>query len=374
MKPALTGPGDCGRATPPHTIAAVRLGFLLVVLAAALWLYWYVDNRLVSVYVTRLPSGLIFLMEDSRHPALQHLRQQEGIDRVVASPGDELVRLQALAKWTSQLFPATTPFPDYPPWDAAELLRQIRAGETGGFCAQYAFVFGQSCQSLGYQVRYCDLASADRETSHLVPEVYLPSRRKWVVFEPQFGFSYSDEQGTPLGVLDLHEIQVGLRAGRVVEAPGGEPVFPEKSGLFRHYRYYQRNNFLSVPSFYTVQVVSGGLQWLFEHYRPVCKPRDAGGEAGGRADFDFTPAVGEATRTMAFSADSFLAAVCGEELGRVIRIKAPARVLDDVVKRMLSRDLEYHPLDRNTSWWPVPRSRFPPPGPKRTAAPSATGR
>jgi hypothetical protein len=351
----------------------VRLGFLLVMLAAALWMYWYVGNRLVSVFVTRLPSGLIFLMEDSRHPALQRFRKQEGIDRVAALPGDELVRLQALAKWTSQLFPATSPFPDYPPFEAAELLRQIRAGETGGFCAQYAFVFGQSCLSLGYQVRYCDLASADRENSHLVPEVYLPSLRKWVVFEPQFGYSYTDERGTPLGVLDLHEIQVGLRAGRVLAAPGGDLVLSASSGLFRHYRYYQRNNFLSVPSLYTVRVVSGGLQWMFEHYRPVCTARDTGGETGGRAEFDFIPEVGEARRTMAFSADSFLAAACGEELGRVIRIKAPARVLDEVVKRMLSRDLEYHPLDRDTSWWPVPRSSFPPAGTKGTADPSAAG-
>lgn len=374
MKPALTGLAGSVRATPPNTIAAARLGILLVALAAAMWLYWYVGNRLVSVYAVRLPSGAIFLMEDSSHPELQRFRKQEGIDKVVASGGDELARLQALAKWTSLLFPATTPFPDYPPWHAAELLQQIRAGETGGFCAQSALVFGQSCQSLGYQVRYCDLATADGENSHFVPEVYLPSRRKWVVFEPQSGFSYEDEQGTPLGVLDLHEIQAGLRAGVVLEAPGGDPVLPDRIGLFHQYRYYQRNNFLSVPSFYTVQLVGGGLQWVFEHYRPVCEARDTGGGAGGRADFDFTPDLGEARRTMAFSADSFLAAVCGEESHRVIRIKAPAGVLEDVVARMLSRDLEYHPLDRDTAWWPAPRSRFPPPRPERTAAPSAAVR
>jgi hypothetical protein len=109
--------------------------------------------------------------------------------------------------------------------------RLIRAGETGGFCAQYALVFGQSCQSLGYQVRYCDLASAGGENSHFVPEVYLPSLHRWVVFEPQFGHSYMNEQGAPLGVLDLHEIAIGLRAGRVFAAPGGEPVLPEGQAL-----------------------------------------------------------------------------------------------------------------------------------------------
>lgn len=374
MKPALTAPaaGDC--AALPEMNGAVRLGFLLVALAAALGLYWYVGNHLVAVYVTRLPSGLIFLTEDPIHPELQRFRKQEGIDQVVGSGGDELVRLQALAKWTSRLFPATTPFPDYPPWDAAESLRSIRDGETGGFCAQYALIFGQGCQSLGYQVRYSDLASADLQHSHFVPEVYLPSRRRWVVFEPQFGFSYTDEQGTPLGVLDLNEIQLGHRAGKVFKAPGGDPVPRGGIGLFHHYRYYQRNNFLSVPAYYTIQVVSGGIQWLFETYRPLCKARDAGVEAGGRADFDVEPAHGEARRTMVFSADSFLAAACAEEFHGVVRIKAPAPVLDEVVQRMLSRDLEFHPLDRDTSWWPVPRSRFPPPGPKLPASPAAASR
>lgn len=353
----------------------VRLGFLLVMLAAALFLYWYSANRLVTVYVTRLPSGTIFLMEDSRHPALQRFRKQEGVDRVVAAGGDELGRLQELAKWTSRLFQATTPFPDYPPWNAAELLRSIRAGETGGFCAQYAIVFGQSCQSLGYQVRYCDLASPGGENSHFVPEVYLPSRRRWVVFEPQFGFFYTDGQGTPLGVLDLHEIQLGLRAGRVLEAPAGVPAPPERIALFHSYRLYQRNNFLSVPALYTVRIVSGGgLQWLPEEYRPTCKPREARGEPDGRAEFDFNPDVGAAGRTVVFSASSFLAAACGEDIHRVLGIKAPARVLDEVVKGMLSRDHEYHPLDRDTSWWPIPRSKLLPEGSRGTRHSSTAGR
>lgn len=374
MKPASTGRAESGRTAPVDTKAAARLGFLLMVLAVVVWMYWYVGHRLVTVYVTRLPSGMIFLAEDPGHPELQRFREQEGLDRIAVPPGDELARLQALAAWTAQLFPPTTPFPDYPPWNAGELLRAIRAEETGGFCAQSALVFGQGCQSLGYQVRYCDLVSADQENSHFVPEVYLPSRHRWVVFEPQFGFSYRDEQGTPLGVLDLHAFQAGLRAGRVLQDPGGAPVPPERIGLFSQYRYYQRNNFLSVPSFYTVQVVGEGLQWVFEQYRPVCEPRGAGGDAGGGADSNFTPALGEARRTMAFSAGSFLAAACGENVFKAIRIKAPARVLDEVVKRMLSPDLEYHPLDRDTSWWPVPRSRFPPPGPERSAAAPAAVR
>lgn len=354
--------------------AVVRLGLLGLVLAAVLSLSWYRSSHPVTVSVARLPSGRIFVMEDSGHSALQSFRKQEGIDRVVAAGGkDEFGRLLSLAKWTSQLFPVTTPLPNYPPWNAAELLRLIRAGETGGFCSQYAFVFAQSCQSLGYQVRYCDLVAADAVNSHFVPEVYLPSRRRWVVFEPQFGSSYTDGQGTPLGVIDLHEIQRGLRAGRVFEAPSGIPVPQERIKLFHYYRYYQRNNFLSVPAFYTVRLVGGSREWLFEKYRPLCQARVATSEPRERDEFDFIPGLEGARRTFALSADSFLGTVCGEEFHRVIRITTPARVLDEVVQGMLTRDLEYHPLDGNISWWPVPPSRSPLPGSKLSQHLLATG-
>lgn len=361
------------RGSPRTGNAALRRGVLLGLLAAALAMYWYVEYRLASVSVVRLPSGRIFLMEDPRHPALQRLRADEGIDRVVAPAGDELGRLQALAVWTSRLFPATSPFPDYPPWDAAELLRQIRAGETGGFCAQYAMVFAQGCQSLGYQVRYCDLAAPDRRTSHFVPEVYLPSRRRWVVFEPQYGFTYRDELGAPLGVLDLHDIQTGRRAASVFVAPTGVPAASERLELYQHYRFYQRNNFLSVPAFYAVRVVSEGLQFLFEDYRAPCSPREKGSEPARRSELDFIPDIGGADRAVAFSVGSFLAIACGAEPDRVTRIRAPARVLEGVVREMLVRDLEYHPLDGDRSWWPVPRSRLLLPGSNGPARPSASG-
>src|SRR5579863_10541974 len=124
--------------------------------------------RLETVYVTRLPAGDIFIFEDPQHPQLQKLREEEKIDAIVRPYQTDLEKILALAKWTSQLFPGTSPFPHYPPWNAREILRRIRSHETGGFCAQYTIIFGQACQSLGYQVRYVDLSSPRDHNGHFV--------------------------------------------------------------------------------------------------------------------------------------------------------------------------------------------------------------
>ena len=137
-------------------------------------------------------------------------------------------------------------------------------------------------------------------------------------------------------------------------------------GCFASSSVISRNNFLSVPAFYALRFAGGRLHWLFERYRPVCAPNEL---PGGRGEFDIAPAIGVEGGTTAFSARSFLAAVCDGEVGRVIRVRAPARVLEDVVKATRARVLEYHPLDGDTSWWPAPRSRGP--GPEGAVAPSA---
>src|SRR5262245_38060043 len=99
--------------------------------------------RPVTVYAFRLPSGM-FVAEDSQHPRLKQYLEHEHLDQVIKPHKSDLDQILALAKWTSQQWTAGTPFPHYPPWDAQVILDRIRRGKTGGFCAQYAFVFGQA--------------------------------------------------------------------------------------------------------------------------------------------------------------------------------------------------------------------------------------
>src|SRR5690242_14151594 len=118
-------------------------------------------NRMETVYAFRTPSGGLFIEEDFQNPKLQEYRRAEHLDDVVKPYKSDLERILALAKWTSKQWAASSPLPNYPPWDGSVILDRIRRGVTGGFCAQYAFVFGQACQSFGYIVRYLDLSSPE---------------------------------------------------------------------------------------------------------------------------------------------------------------------------------------------------------------------
>jgi len=202
----------------------------------------------VVVYAWRLPSGQVFIAEDSQNRRLQEYRRHEQLDKVVAPEPSDFKQILALAIWASHQFPPTQPFPIYPPWNAHVILDWIRAGKTGGYCAQYGLVFGQACQSFGFFPRYVDIASPANAGGHFTTEVYVPSLKQWVVFEPTWGIYYTDEQGRPLDALALHQFAVGQRKGRVIERPRQVHAagWPQ---MYYYFRYYLRNNFLTVPAF-----------------------------------------------------------------------------------------------------------------------------
>lgn len=221
------------------------------------------------VLAFRISSGLIFFAEDSNHSLLKQLKRRERLEDVVKriKSQSEIDRLVGLAVWTKQLFPSTSPFPNYPPWNANAILEMIRSGETGGFCAQYAIVFGQACQSLGYLVRYHDLGKKNGDGGHFIPEVYVPSLRKWIAVEPEFGHIYQDGKKSFLGVLELHEYASGQRKGTVLKYPQNEKVSKDRLELFAKFRYYLRNNFLSLPVFIAKVHHPNGTRIIFEPYR-----------------------------------------------------------------------------------------------------------
>jgi hypothetical protein len=221
------------------------------------------QNRMETVYAFRIPSGGLFIEEDFQNPQLQALRRRERLD-VLMKPGmTDLQKILALAKWTSQQWVAGNPLPNYPPWNARVILDRIRSGKTGGFCAQYAFVFGQACQSFGYMVRYLDLASPESAAGHFTTSVYVPSLRKWIVVESEWGYCYRDQQGRFLNELELHDWAIGKRNDPITLYPTTKSADPSFLQLFYYFRYYLRNNYLTVPVFVRRQ----GTQWGFEPYR-----------------------------------------------------------------------------------------------------------
>ncbi len=308
-----------------------------------------------------IPSGHLFLMEDPGHPALQAFRRNENFEADLPPPGgDEFERLPALAAWTARQFESSTPFPNYPPWDAAGILARIRAGDTGGFCAQYAVVFGQAAQSLGFAVRYVDLQSRDGMATHFTTEVFLDSRRGWALFEPQYGFSYVDGDGEPLGVLALHDHETGRREGAVMKYPSLDRVTSERLSFFYRFRIHLRNNFLSAPVYYRVRRVPEGLQWLFEPYRltwtGIMGDDYIPGrlESRRREDFDFPVDMKNTVRIGARTAAGVLEHFGRVSDGAIYRLELEAGELDRLVGGHLVDDAAFRPLREEPSFDEVP--------------------
>jgi len=308
----------------------------------------------VTLRFQKLPSGHVFLFEMADHPDLNALRNKERLDDVVAGRKRGLPQLEALVQWASNLFPLGSPYPNYPPWDAGIILREIRGGRTGGFCAQYSLVFGQACQSFGYEVRYFDIAESPTGGSHFLTEVFVPSRNRWVAFDPQFGFWYGTPRGDPLSVLDLHRRVEGHEKESVRRHPGDGLLARERLDLFRHFGFYLRNNFLSFPVRVSYQRIDLGTQMLFEPYRLSWwedDPENPGLVRGGTVssdakDFAFVPVPSPGRVDPCRNLQALESTLGQLAQGEALTLTMPRGVAEAYLQDVLIRDGRFRPLTR----------------------------
>jgi hypothetical protein len=169
-----------------------------------------------------VPRSWQFVSERLDHPGLAELRVREKLDRVIAPGKDEFEKMRLLCDWVNSQWKNGRPDP-YPPWDANLILKMIRAGETGGFCAQYAVVFCQACLSLGWQARYVELNPKEGPNSHFITEVWSNQYNKWIVLDPFYDCHFElAENPLPLSALEVREalIKGGDDAVRIVRGKG----------------------------------------------------------------------------------------------------------------------------------------------------------
>lgn len=160
--------------------ASARLAFITIV---------HQDNGqpLTAIYT---------LSEDSfLHPRLQQLRRRENLGRCITSGATQFDKIILLRKWVHQQWQTKMPF-YYPPWDAVEILDLSRQHHNNGFCAQYAIVFLQACQSMGIHARYLDMPG------HFAAEVWSDDYNQWVFMDPTEDVHY-EKNGAPLDSSDL---------------------------------------------------------------------------------------------------------------------------------------------------------------------------
>lgn len=193
---------------------------------------------------------------------LQELRHQEGLDHVVAGAVGDEERFRRLMSWVREQWEPGRPDP-YPPPDALVILRDIRNGVTGGFCAQYCFVLLQAIGSFGAPARCVTVEG------HEVIEAWLRDEKRWVVFDPLYNLQVFDADGRSLSALEIWENTVGKPTPLTVSSDHrcteASEVYLDR---YRRFAVWLRNDFVSQPMNFTD----------FDRYRVWFDPSGDGSE------------------------------------------------------------------------------------------------
>ena len=192
-------------------------------------------------------------------PVLDDLRQGEGLDGVVAGAPTEAEAWRRLARWTARQWEKGIPNP-YPPPDARIILGDIRAGFTGGFCAQYCVVLIQAIQSFGAPARQVTIEG------HEVVEAWVADELRWIMLDPTYDLVVLDGDGR---ILDALEIRRALDDGeadalRFSEGHRAAESIDEYVARFGSLAVWIRNDHISRPMNFTD----------FDRYRVWFDPRD----------------------------------------------------------------------------------------------------
>jgi hypothetical protein len=190
--------------------------------------------------------------------ALMPLRSGESLDAVVEGSESYHEAWRRLMDWTAAQWEPGVPDP-YPPPDATIILRDIRDGFTGGFCAQYCFVLVQAVQSVGGPARHVTI------NGHEVTEAWLADESRWVMLDPTYRLEVVDEAGRALNALEIRRaVEQGTAAALGPTAGHRLPEdFETYLERFRDLAVWIRNDFVTRPLNFTD----------FDRYRVWLEPR-----------------------------------------------------------------------------------------------------
>lgn len=154
-----------------------------------------------------LYSSLYGAYERWDEPKLKELREREKLDDVVADSRTQFEMMVMLCDYVSKRWVWVSPIPQYPAWDAIEILDRIDKEGGGGMCIHFSIVLIQAFEAYGIQARLQNCVG------HEVVEAWSDDYGKWVFFDPMQDsniYNYSKKNGEPLSFKELHDIYLDL--------------------------------------------------------------------------------------------------------------------------------------------------------------------
>ncbi|MCU0285873.1 MAG: transglutaminase-like domain-containing protein [Acidobacteria bacterium] len=176
-------------------------------------------------------SNYDFIYEHWREEGLKQLREKEDYGKI--NEPNQLKLFLKLCDWVHRQWDRSIPDP-YPLSNGIDILKDIRAGKTGGFCGQYAYVLADVLKSLGFfNVRYVELwSNRGKNQSHFVIEVWSDRYEKWLILDPDYNIYYElKASGLPANALDIRQ---SLYGGEAVAARSVEPSQTVKENELTH--------------------------------------------------------------------------------------------------------------------------------------------
>jgi len=240
------------------TVWIVFSGLLIIILGYTLFQYLKIRNEIPAKAIAshQNPSGKPIRVPQFIAPekvsfpprfhftydppqVLKKFRESENLDSIVDGSQNDFELARKLMNWSRSQWDPGRPDP-YPPINALDILREIRAKRTGGFCAQYNYVFVQGLQSFGIRARYVTIVN------HEVTEVWIQTYRKWVCFDPLYDAYYTDRLGTLLSVFEIYQKvskqqQVRISSNQSVTDP------PSHLRQFCKFAVWLKNDHISSP-------------------------------------------------------------------------------------------------------------------------------
>lgn len=160
--------------------------------------------------------------ENANAPQLGELRERLPKELQIRATQGQFAEINQVRHYVSQLWYHGSPHPEYPEWNALDILKRNLQYGHGGMCIQFSIVFLQTLQALGYQARHINVFN------HETVEVYVDELGKWVLVDPESVFDsyeFNTDTGEPISGLEQHEYflkRYGFTAERPI--PWASPV------------------------------------------------------------------------------------------------------------------------------------------------------
>ena len=178
-------------------------------------------------------SSFRITYENALHPAMRLLQERLHLDSLLKDAHGDFEKINRIRHLVSSLWYHASPIPEFPEWNALQILDRNKRLGAGGMCIQFAIVFMQTLQSLGFHARHINVFS------HETIEVYVDELGAWVHVDPESlfdSYEFNSKTGAPLNALDQHKFflkELGFSASNPIDWTDPEPWAGDAKGTER---------------------------------------------------------------------------------------------------------------------------------------------